>query len=174
MGQTTRFNGMYAMLGVDAGSVVGIGVSTANANGGVLQLKSGITFPSTQVAATDVNTLDDYREGTFVATATGMTTTPTGTATYVRVGNSVNLEIPLVSGTSNATTFTLTGMVAAIRPAAQRDIILRTQDNTGAYVISLATISTGGVITLYASANSAVFTATGTKSVAAINISYVI
>jgi hypothetical protein len=42
-----------------------VGTATRNANGGVLQLKSGITFPATAVAATDANTLDDYEEGTF-------------------------------------------------------------------------------------------------------------
>ena len=44
-----------------------IGTSTITANGGILQLKSGITFPATAVAASDVNTLDDYEEGTWTA-----------------------------------------------------------------------------------------------------------
>jgi hypothetical protein len=40
----------------------------------------GITFPATQSASSDVNTLDDYEEGTFTPTITG--TSPAGTATY--------------------------------------------------------------------------------------------
>ena len=71
-----------------------IGTSTITANGGILQLKSGITFPATAVAASDVNTLDDYEEGTFTPTAFGETTAGTTTYTYqlgqyVKVGNMV-------------------------------------------------------------------------------------
>ena len=51
---------------VDSSGRLLIGISTSgNANGGILQLTSGITFPATAVAATDVNTLDDYEEGTW-------------------------------------------------------------------------------------------------------------
>jgi hypothetical protein len=42
-----------------------VGLSSANANGGILQLSSGITFPATQVLSIDPNTLDDYEEGTW-------------------------------------------------------------------------------------------------------------
>jgi len=74
-----------------------VGVATANANGGVLQLKSGITFPATAVAATDANTLDDYEEGTFTPTWTPSTS---GTITlysaystlgYTKVGRVVTI-----------------------------------------------------------------------------------
>jgi hypothetical protein len=40
-----------------------IGKTTTTANGGKLQISNGITFPATQVACTDANTLDDYEEG---------------------------------------------------------------------------------------------------------------
>jgi len=42
-----------------------IGTSTRTANGGVLQVSNGITFPATQSACSDPNTLDDYEVGTF-------------------------------------------------------------------------------------------------------------
>jgi hypothetical protein len=79
---------------------VGIGVTPSNANGGVLQLKSGITFPATQVAATDANTLDDYEEGTFTPTIIGLTSAGTGTysnqtGSYVKVGQIVSIYIRL-------------------------------------------------------------------------------
>jgi len=54
---------------LDATGNVGIGVTPAG-TGGCLQLKSGITFPATQVASSDANTLDDYEEGTFTPTLT--------------------------------------------------------------------------------------------------------
>lgn len=72
-------------------STVRIGVASTNVNGGVLQLSSGITFPATQVASTDVNTLDDYEEGNFTPVIQGTTAAGTGTygpraGVYIKVG----------------------------------------------------------------------------------------
>lgn len=72
-------------------STVRIGVASTNANGGILQLSSGITFPATQVASTDVNTLDDYEEGNFTPAIQGTTAAGTGTygaraGAYIKVG----------------------------------------------------------------------------------------
>ena len=52
---------------------------------------NGITFPATQVASADANTLDDYEEGAFTPEIRGTTTAGTGTYTsrvgaYVKVG----------------------------------------------------------------------------------------
>jgi hypothetical protein len=74
-----------------------VGVNTANANGGVLQLKSGITFPATAVAATDANTLDDYEEGTWTPTVIGTTTAGTASysynsGSYTKIGNLVTIS----------------------------------------------------------------------------------
>jgi len=75
---------------------VGIG-TVAVGTGGCLQLKSGITFPATQVASSDANTLDDYEEGTWTGTLTGGTTNPTtpvtATGRYTKVGRSVTVQI---------------------------------------------------------------------------------
>lgn len=78
----------------DAGRLL-MGV-TANTNGGVLQLKSGITFPATQVSATDVNTQDDYEEGaiTWAITIGGSTTGityGTNNGGYTKVGDLVTV-----------------------------------------------------------------------------------
>ena len=48
----------------DSGRLL-VGVTSATANGGVLELSGGITFPATAVAASNANTLDDYEEGTW-------------------------------------------------------------------------------------------------------------
>jgi len=54
---------------------------------------TGITFPATQSASTDANTLDDYEEGTWTPTVTLNTGTATaytiGTATYTKTGRVV-------------------------------------------------------------------------------------
>jgi hypothetical protein len=92
-------NDTVGMTFAAAGNL-GIGVTPSNANGGVLQLKSGITFPATQVAATDANTLDDYEEGTFTPTLTRSGTAPTVTYTiqggfYTKIGNMVTCTVAL-------------------------------------------------------------------------------
>ena len=77
---------------------LGVGV-TPSASGGCLQLKSGITFPATQVASSDVNTLDDYEEGTFTptvsATAGTLTTTTVNSATYTKIGRLVSVSVDI-------------------------------------------------------------------------------
>lgn len=65
--------------------------------------------------------------GSFTFTATGLTTAPTATGRYVKHGNMVTLFIPALGGTSNATTFTFTGLPAAIQPT-------RTQQSSQHYV----------------------------------------
>jgi hypothetical protein len=74
-----------------------IGITSSNANGGCLQLKSGITFPATQSASSDANTLDDYEEGSWTPTFEGGTTNPTLTyaaqvARYTKIGNVVTVN----------------------------------------------------------------------------------
>lgn len=84
-----------------------VGVATANANGGVLQLSSGITFPATAVAATDANTLDDYEEGTWTPTqGAGLTVVGafSSSGRYTKIGRSVSISGRLSGSTSIATT----------------------------------------------------------------------
>jgi hypothetical protein len=65
-------------------------------NGAVPQTGTGITFPATQSASSNANTLDDYEEGNFIPTITfggasvGVTYNATFTgATYTKIGNRV-------------------------------------------------------------------------------------
>jgi hypothetical protein len=86
-----------------------VGVTSANANGGILQLSSGITFPATQVAATDANTLDDYEEGTWTPTINGYGSAPTitytsQTGTYTKVGRQVTVSFKVVVASSSGGT----------------------------------------------------------------------
>lgn len=59
----------------------------------------GISFPATQVASSDANTLDDYEEGTWTPTITlggGSVTYTTQTGTYTKVGRLVTLQFQVV------------------------------------------------------------------------------
>lgn len=75
-----------------------------------------IKFPAAQNASADVNTLDDYEEGSFTPVVTGSTTAGAGTYTlqtgnYVKVGKLVSFSLALVwtahTGTGN---LTITGL----------------------------------------------------------------
>jgi hypothetical protein len=58
---------------------------------------NGITFPATQSASSDANTLDDYEEGTFSPTVVGGTsgsaTYGTQIGTYLKVGGWVFIQM---------------------------------------------------------------------------------
>jgi hypothetical protein len=55
---------------------------------------NGITFPATQSASSDANTLDDYEEGTWTTTFSsysGGNTASLSNATYIKIGKQVTL-----------------------------------------------------------------------------------
>ena len=69
-------------------NTIGIGAATASTSG------SGITFPATQAASTNVNTLDDYEEGTWTPSVIGNTSTSGQTydyqiGKYIKIGKNV-------------------------------------------------------------------------------------
>jgi hypothetical protein len=78
-------------------STIGVGGATPAASG------AGITFPATQSASSDANTLDDYEEGTFTPVwnaASGSATYAQQYGTYTKVGRLVTIYIHIVT-TSN-------------------------------------------------------------------------
>ena len=87
--------------------LIGTITQVGNVNGGILQLGSGITFPATPVATTDVNTLDDYEEGTFTPTAgAGITInsgTPAYSGFYTKIGRTVHVSITQTAGNITTT-----------------------------------------------------------------------
>jgi len=83
--------------------LIAIGGATPAATG------AGITFPATQSASSDANTLDDYEEGTFTPTAfgagsAGTTTYTTQAGTYTKIGRQVTITFAI-----NYTALTGTG-----------------------------------------------------------------
>jgi hypothetical protein len=75
-----------------------VGLTSARANAGDVQVSKGISFPATQSAQSDANTLDDYEEGSFTPTIVGGTTAGTGTyaiqvGRYTKVGNTVTVQL---------------------------------------------------------------------------------
>jgi hypothetical protein len=89
--------------GIQILNCLGVGNATPSTSG------AGITFPATQSASSNANTLDDYEEGTWTPTA------PVGldpsTATYQKIGNTVFLNTFInVNSNSNGASFVITGL----------------------------------------------------------------
>lgn len=87
-----------------ATTTIGVGNATPSASG------AGITFPATQSASTDANTLDDYEEGTWtptVVSASGVVTLTGSVGQYTKIGRwvhficSVTMNTDASVGTSN-------------------------------------------------------------------------
>ncbi len=90
--------------GVQFKNTIGVGDATPSTSG------AGITFPATQSASSDANTLDDYEEGTWTPSFGGGGSDPTVTyggdriGRYTKIGNlvyvSARLPVATVSGGS--------------------------------------------------------------------------
>jgi hypothetical protein len=82
-------------------TTIGVGAATPATTG------AGITFPATQSASSDANTLDDYEEGTWTPVqGAGLTVNGTFTSVgrYTKIGRMVYLSGRLTGSTSVATT----------------------------------------------------------------------
>jgi hypothetical protein len=92
-------------------STIGVGGATAAASG------AGITFPATESASSDANTLDDYEEGTwtpqlqFGAANAGMVNV-SQQASYTKIGRLVHVQFRFSFSTKGSSTgnATVTGL----------------------------------------------------------------
>ena len=93
---------------ITASTTIGVGGATPSTSG------SGITFPATQSASSDANTLDDYEEGTFtptVTSTTGTITTASATGFYTKIGRCVNITcaVTITTGGTGGGTLKVAG-----------------------------------------------------------------
>ena len=82
---------------IKGATTIAVGNATPSASG------AGITFPATQSASTDANTLDDYEEGTWTPNqGAGLTVVGTFSSegTYIKIGRVVTLRFSLMATTS--------------------------------------------------------------------------
>ena len=91
-------------------TTIGVGGATPSTSG------AGITFPATQSASSDANTLDDYEEGTWTPTISAggggtITTSSFSGAKYTKIGNvveiTINITITTVGTAAGSCNFTL-------------------------------------------------------------------
>ena len=96
--RTGGFTSAYDKAKLDASGNFLVGVSSATTNGGKIETSNGITFPATQSACSNANTLDDYEEGNHTPTVTasggGTITlnTSADTLTYTKKGREVTVK----------------------------------------------------------------------------------
>jgi hypothetical protein len=103
----TQVNGTHSWNSAPSGSAAGVitytgvlavGKGTSLALEGASSVAgTGITFPATQSASSDVNTLDDYEEGTWTPVLSASTTPPTvgysyRSGVYRKIGNMVYVQ----------------------------------------------------------------------------------
>jgi len=87
-------------------TTIGVGGATPAASG------AGITFPASQSASTDANTLDDYEEGTWTPILASFGGTGlAATGYYTKIGRVVNWFVNItgtsVTSTANTSSFTM-------------------------------------------------------------------
>ena len=111
-------------------STIGVGGTTPSSSG------AGITFPATQSASTDANTLDDYEEGTFsptISSSSGSITSYTvNTATYTKIGRLVyvSINITITNGGTGSGSITLAGLPFSLAASSSGAIWGRETNNT--------------------------------------------
>jgi hypothetical protein len=74
---------------IKGASTIGVGNATPSTSG------AGVSFPATQSASTDANTLDDYEEGTWTPSLGGTATYNTQSGTYTKIGRQVTVNFVL-------------------------------------------------------------------------------
>ena len=84
---------------------ISVGNATPSTSG------AGITFPATQSASTNANTLDDYEEGTWTPSIGGNATYSGQTGAYTKIGRLVALDAYLaIASSTTGSGHTITGM----------------------------------------------------------------
>lgn len=133
---------LYA-LNVDAG------VSRFN---GAVNLDSGqLKFPASQNASSDVNTLDDYEEGTWTPSLGGTATYSSRTGTYTKIGRLVILSgVIVVNAIGTGSTTQVSGIPFAASGAGTNYTGACSFTNAiGTYVYMSAQINSGASVIIF-------------------------
>jgi hypothetical protein len=151
-------------------------------NAGVWFFNEGVNAPALMVGSPtggmlsgDVNITGAYRvngvsvtavTGSFTGTFTGLVGGPTVTCKYTVTGNSVTLFIPSAGVvTSNATSFTLTGLPAAIQPTTKKYACSPNNAvNSGSVVNQVSVSVSTSIVTFLNNGSTTGWTGTGTKA----------
>jgi len=164
-GQTVEvmyYNGSFQIL-TAFGNLVCAGLT---ATGNITLGSSGTTLTGYGATATgQVDMSPDY--GSFTGTFTGVSGTITGTVWWYRIGKIVLMVLPAATGTSNSTSFGMTGIPAELQPGTHTInafFALPGADNGGSFTTGVAvSIQSGGTLVFSLNGSNSGWTASGTK-----------
>jgi hypothetical protein len=112
-------------------TTIGVGAATPSASG------AGITFPATQSASTDANTLDDYEEGTWTPSfvigtpgTSSFTYTLTG-GKYVKIGQMVYVNGAIYTSAASLGTGSGNAFISGLPFTNSADTVGRNAENAG-------------------------------------------
>lgn len=127
---------------------------------------TGLAVGTTTGDSVEYSQLAVELTGSFTITGTGFTVSPTSTATYKVIYGYVYLQITQsdITGTSNATSFTLTGLPVAITPSANRHLPIVSAINNGVATWAAAAVTTTSILVLSNIGVGSAWTASGTKT----------
>ncbi len=134
---------IYSILKVDASA------NTVTVGATVLCGNTGVSVLRIQSDGTNWKVLELYEEGTFTATLTGCTTSPTSAVKWTRTGDKVAMYIPGVQGTSNSTACTLTGLPTTLQPATNHYLMASEILDASTPYTGLLKFGATGTITLF-------------------------
>ena len=131
--------------------VLGLGLNTSLAlQGATSQSGTGISFPATQSAVSDANTLDDYEEGTWTPVMAGSSSNPTVNGLsntqgyYVKIGKTVwlwwYLSRSSITGGSGSLRITGLPFAASATDYPYQGVVNWESVNTGANTMPVAFI----------------------------------
>lgn len=172
----TEYSKIYLDIG---GTAATANIEAVNSGGNTMRscelditATTATTIPSLFLtfANQNIHRIDGTYKNTYTATLTGVTTTVQGTVSGTIVGNTVTLNLPALSGVSNTTVCTITGMPAEFYPSATQYPGMMVTDNS-VVGIGRAIISTAGLMTLN-KLDSATFTSGNNKGIPACTITY--
>lgn len=124
-------------------STIGVGNATPSASG------AGITFPATQSASSDANTLDDYEEGTFTPTWNGGSLSVTYCA-YRKIGSFVYALYDITLGSSASGTTSAITLPFPVNPSVFYTGVFNYNDASITQTVNID----GGVVGFRAALNS--------------------
>lgn len=130
-----------------------------------------------------LNGVNQLQSGSFTGTITGCTTVVTGTFHYTIANNICTISLANltnVTGTSNSTSMTLTGLPAVCQPATQQPLCLCIVEDNSVAALALALIIQSGTVTFFKatfpagvlSISSSGFTGSGTKGMDSTVLTY--